>query len=710
MCGIIGVFDNKEAVSQVAQALSIIENRGKDGIGIATSKDISHFKNFNKKNQQKISKIKDIHCIGHCLHSIVGYVPHPFEGKGKFIANCEIYNWKELNKKYNLKAKNDAELLFLLLEKNNGKNIKKILNEIQGVYAFAYWINDEIILARDIIGVKPLWVCLEPNFAFSSEKKALKKLGYDNIRELNPRKIIKYNTKTNRLQIKQRKFFSYNPEHKVNHARIKEEVRNLLFKAVEKRIPDKKFGLLFSGGIDSTLIALIAKKLNKKFICYTAALEEKGMEPAPDFIYAKKVSKLLNLPLKVKKLSIKQIEKELPKVVPLIEDSNVIKVGVGLTFHEACKLAKKDKIKVIFSGLGSEEIFAGYERHKQSINVNKECLSGILKIYERDLYRDDVITMNNNLELRLPFLDKQLVDFSLKIPAKYKLNKEQSKIIIREIAKDLGLPEEFAERKKKAAQYGSKFDRAIQKLAGKSKKSEYLNQFLKYPIMKLGVLFSSGKDSAYAAYIMRRQNYNIACLIAIKSENPSSYMYHTPNIGLVTVQAKAMDIPLILQTTKGKKEAELKDLEKALARAIKEFNIEGVVSGALFSNYQRERVEKVADKIGLKIFSPLWHMDQELEMRDLLKKGFEVHIAAIAAYGFVKTWLGKKITSKEIDDLVKLNKKYHINVAGEGGEFETFVTDSPMFKQKIRINQAKAVMEDENTGQFLIKKVSLIKK
>jgi asparagine synthase (glutamine-hydrolysing) len=270
-------------------------------------------------------------------------------------------------------------------------------------------------------------------------------------------------------------------------------------------------------------------------------------------------------------------------------------------------------------------------------------------------------------------------------------------------------PEEHALRPKKAAQYGSKFDKAIEKLAKKQNKikSKYLEQFNN---KKLGVLFSSGKDSCYSAYLMKKQGYDLSCLITIKSKNPDSYMYHTPNIHMTELQSKTMDIPLITQTTKGKKEDELKDLEKVLKKAKKEYKITGIITGALFSDYQKERIEKIAEKLSLKIFSPLWHMDQEKEMRELMKNKFEIIFTAIAAEGFDKSLLIKKITNKEIDKLVKINKRVGINVAGEGGEFESLTLDCPLFKKKIKIIDSEIKQENENTAKLIIKKATICRK
>jgi len=687
MCGIIGIFGREDSVNLVRKGLNILKYRGKDGSGI-----------FNEKKN----------CIGHCLHSVVGdTIKQPLKGAGTLSSNCEIYNWEDLNKKLNLNAKNDSELILKLLEI---KKIKDVLNLLDGVYAFAYWIENDLYLARDIIGIKPVWYSHTDGFAFASEKKALEKLGYTDINELNPRKILKYSIKNNRIEFIEREFFDITPEIKSKESEIKNKVSILLKAAIKKRIPKRKFGLLFSGGIDSTIIAFILKKLKCNFTCYTAVLDDPKLKTPQDLVYAKKVAKDLDLSLKIIKVKLKDVNTHLKTIVPLIEDSNVVKAGVALTFYAACQEAKKDGCKVIFSGLGSEEIFAGYKRHKDSYNLNKECLSGILKIYERDLYRDDVITMFNNLELRLPFLDNSLVDYALKIPADYKLSNNQEKYILRLAAKSMGLKKEFTERRKKAAQYGSNFHKAIGKLAKKSNfklKSEYLRTFYPTHNLRLGALVSSGKDSIYALYVMLKQNYSVNCIITIQSKNPDSFMFHTPSVELVKLQAEAMNLPLIFKETKGEKEKELKDLKIALKEAKETYKIDGVITGALFSSYQRDRIEKIADSLGLKIFSPLWHIDQETEMREIVNQGFEVIVTSIAADGLDKSFLGKKIDSKMIDYLVELNRKNKINIAFEGGEAESLVLNCPIFKSKIVIKEAKKIIENEFTGIYKITKAEL---
>ncbi|MBI2582386.1 diphthine--ammonia ligase [Candidatus Woesearchaeota archaeon] len=705
MCGIIGVFNDKDAFNKVKTALAILHNRGKDGFGIANGHEIQHHHDL-----KKFFPLKDKNVVGHALHAVVDHIPQPIKKDGILVANCEIYNWKKLNLKYKFKAQNDAETLLSFLDKFGIER----LDELDGVYSFAYRKEDVLYLARDILGEKPLWYSYTTdNFAFASEKKALEKLGFLDIQELNPRSLIKYDISANKIEFIFREFFTYLPEHIGSFETLKEKTAVLLDKAIEKRIPEKKFGLLFSGGIDSTYLAKYFKDKEYDFTCYTAVLDTESATIPSDLEAAQKVTKELGLNLKVKKIKLQEIPPYLKKIVPLIEDSNVVKVGVALTFYVACEMAKEDGCKVIFSGLGSEEIFAGYERHKNSANINQECLSGLRKMYERDLYRDDVLTMDNNMELRLPFLDLELIDYALKIPEKYKIKGEVTKYILREIALEKGIPKEYAFRKKTAAQYGSKFDYALGKLAKQQKfpsKSAYLRTFYPSHNLKLGVLFSSGKDSTAAAQIMKQQNYELTCLIHLKSENPDSYMFQTAGTELVEMQAEAMGLPILIQKTKGEKESELKDLEKAFQEAQKKYQIEGIVSGALFSTYQRDRIEKICDKLGLKIFSPLWHKPQDKHLQDLLEKGFEIVLTAVAAEGLDKSWLGRKFTVKDIEKLQKLHQKYGLNVAGEGGETESLVLDCPLFTKKIVLEKTEIIEEDKNRAHLVIKKAKLVAK
>lgn len=222
--------------------------------------------------------------------------------------------------------------------------------------------------------------------------------------------------------------------------------------------------------------------------------------------------------------------------------------------------------------------------------------------------------------------------------------------------------------------------------------------------MRVAILFSGGKDSTYALYWALKQGFDVKYLVSMHSESEESYMYHVPNIHLTELQARAIGIPLVKGFTKGEKEKEVEDLKNVLEG----LKIDGVVAGALASTYQRERVEKVAKELGLEVFAPFWQADPEGYMREIIKAGFDVVIVGVSAYGLDERWLGRKIDEKAIQELKALNKKYKVHIAGEGGEFETFVRDAPFFRARIVFDEVEKIWDEyTSSGVLLIKAAHL---
>jgi len=227
--------------------------------------------------------------------------------------------------------------------------------------------------------------------------------------------------------------------------------------------------------------------------------------------------------------------------------------------------------------------------------------------------------------------------------------------------------------------------------------------------MKVGALISSGKDSNFAMYKVMKE-HEVVCLMTIHSNNPDSYMFQSQGTDMVLLQAEALGLPLIEDETKGIKEEELIDLKRIIQKAIAQYDIETVVTGALYSDYQRERIENICEKLGIKSLAPLWHMGQEKEMKELLKEGFKFIFVKIAADGLNKDWLGNIITQEHLDKLMTINEKIGLNIAGEGGEFESLVLDSPIYKKRIVIDDSEIKMENDYIGLFLINKSHLEEK
>lgn len=227
--------------------------------------------------------------------------------------------------------------------------------------------------------------------------------------------------------------------------------------------------------------------------------------------------------------------------------------------------------------------------------------------------------------------------------------------------------------------------------------------------MRLASLFSGGKDSAFALFKAMQEGHQVKVLITINSENPESYMYHVPNISLTRLQAEAMGIPMIFRTTVGVKEEELKDLKDAIEEAILTYRIEGVVSGAIFSKYQRSRIDDICDGLGIKSLSPLWKRKPKEMLIEMVSEGFEIIISAVAAGGLGPEWLGKKIDDNAIKELSDLHNTCYVCTAGEGGEFETFVLDAPFYKKRIEIIDAEK-MWDGQSGVYNVKNAVLVER
>jgi diphthine-ammonia ligase len=214
--------------------------------------------------------------------------------------------------------------------------------------------------------------------------------------------------------------------------------------------------------------------------------------------------------------------------------------------------------------------------------------------------------------------------------------------------------------------------------------------------MKTAVLFSGGKDSCYAAYLAKQQGNELTCLITIYSENPDSYMFHTPSIEKTKFQADAMDLPLLIHKTKGEKEEELKDLEDAIKKSMDEYKIEALVTGALHSEYQASRIQKICDKLNIKCINPLWHKDEVKYLQELIDNKFKIIIIGVAAYPLDQTWLNREINEQFIKEMIELKNKYKIHVAGEGGETESFVLDCPLFKKPLKVIDKKISGENNS--------------
>jgi ABC transporter with metal-binding/Fe-S-binding domain ATP-binding protein len=223
--------------------------------------------------------------------------------------------------------------------------------------------------------------------------------------------------------------------------------------------------------------------------------------------------------------------------------------------------------------------------------------------------------------------------------------------------------------------------------------------------MRVAALVTGGKDSALALYKAMNEGHNVAYLVTMIPKRQDSWMFHYPNIHLASLFAEAVSIPHVKAETSGEKEAELEDLKKALAR----LDIEGVVSGAIASQYQKNRIDRICKELGLRSITPLWQHDPQKLLEELLTLKMETIIVGVYAHGFTPEWLGRKIDREAVNALKELNRKYQVSLVGEGGEYETLVLDAPFFKNKIELVETAKVWE-KDSGYLQVKKAVLVGK
>ena len=223
--------------------------------------------------------------------------------------------------------------------------------------------------------------------------------------------------------------------------------------------------------------------------------------------------------------------------------------------------------------------------------------------------------------------------------------------------------------------------------------------------MRLAALVTGGKDSILSLYRAQKMGHNVDILATMISKRDDSYMFHFPNIHLTDHISRALEIPLVTAQTSGIKEKELEDLKKLLSS----LNVDGVVSGAIQSSYQKERIGKICAQLGLESITPLWNENPLKIMEELINLNFKVIIVGVYAYGLDKSWLGKEITLESLQELIELNKQYQISLVGEGGEYESLVLDGPIFKKRLEVIRT-AICYENNRGVLAIKEAKLVDK
>lgn len=484
MCGIAGILTDQpeETSNQLKNMLVALEHRGPDGVGMAVGDEV---RTAWSLDEIETGDLEGQVGLGHVRLAIVGGKDglQPFrslDGRLLLLHNGEIYNHHELRQELpdqvNFETKTDSEVILRLLEREYAGDLHEalppVLERLDGVYALAVSDGKDMLIARDPLGVRQLYLGRNgKTFAFASEKKGLHAVGLqDSLVRLEPGHVAWVEDRRWKQDsiaaLDLRSIQSDLTDPGVALRAYQEALQAAVYKRIRGR---RRVGLIFSGGIDSVLIAYLLQKSGIDFTCYSA-----GYQGAPDLDYACAVARKFGYKIRTCELSLRDIEALLPDIMRTIEDRSQLQVEVALPIYAAVAAAAEAGERVLLTGQAADELFGGYSWYADIVDQEgyeafvRHAITDIEYLYKETLEREDKITMAHSVELRVPYLDLDLVRAAMRIDPRLKIQKggdRQGKRIHRQLAERLGLPQEFAWRAKEAAQHGAGIHDAMRLLA-----------------------------------------------------------------------------------------------------------------------------------------------------------------------------------------------------------------------------------------------------
>jgi len=494
MCGIGGLIslDSTNVIPLAKKMMISMNKRGPDGTGLFIDNRLYQYKSpetilCNNPNTNL--------ALGHNRLAIVGDRQHiqPFQScDGKLVMehNGEIYNYKmlkeKLKKEHHFVSNTDSEVVVHLLEhyyKETGfsdllKAIRKTVADIDGIYALAIKDRneDKIYLVRDRLGIRQIYYGENDKvIGFASERKGLWQIGIEEPTfSLLPGHCVILSDKISSLIKISEPPINYSRESTISN--LKDAIvsyKTALYNSIKKRSQDlSRIGIIFSGGIDSVIIAKITKELVPHVTCYTS-----GIAGSDDIKFSKLIADQLDLDLKINELDVKDIENMLPNILNIIETNNSTQAEVSIPIFGALNLAAKDGLRVVFTGQGADELFGGYSWYFKIVSkygyskLKEYMIQDLLLLYKETLEREDKLAMANSIEMREPFLDSDVVKTATSINMNLNIvnnNDIFGKRVHRELAIRVGIPKDIAYREKQAAQHGAGIHGILTKIAEKN--------------------------------------------------------------------------------------------------------------------------------------------------------------------------------------------------------------------------------------------------
>ena len=473
----------ENSVPTVVAMLKELTHRGVDAHGVSTPNSVAIAESIEKIATENINSSI---VLGHNLSRFcLRDKPQPILGEDfTLVFEGRLFPQTNLS---------EVDKVVKMLEATPHRKADKIIEKLDGSYTFAIACADMLIAGRATLGINPLYYGEnETTFALASERKALWATGVKNAKSFPPGNVAVVNERG----------FSFKPVKTLIQPSLKatnmetaaERLNNLLQKSNEKRVLDlDKVAVAFSGGLDSSVIAVLAKNCGVEVHLFSV-----GLENQPEVQFAKTAATALGLPLHLQTYTIDDVESILPKVLWLIEEPNVMKVGIAIPLYWAAENSSKLGCKILLTGLGGDELFGGYQKYLREYKrygataVRNALYHDVEKSYETNFQRDNKVCSFHKVELRLPFMDQDVINFALGLPVNLNITSAEDNLrkrVLRQTALKLGIPSFIVNKAKKAIQYATGVNKAIRRLAKEKELSsqDYVKETFKkvYPEVKV---------------------------------------------------------------------------------------------------------------------------------------------------------------------------------------------------------------------------------
>ncbi len=350
------------------------------------------------------------------------------------------------------------------------KPLRQTLKLLDGKYVFFKTEEEVLTMFRDPLGLKPVYFSrIGQSIVFSSEKKLLWGLKAAEASSLPPNRVYKIDPKLS-MSSSVCIDFSIHPKVEDSQEEAAVKILEMMTERMDRLLDDlEEVAVAFSGGVDSSLTAILASVVGKEVVPVVV-----GLEGSEDFDRAESTVGMLGLELERVEKKTSEIEEDILEAISLVEEANMMKIGVALPLLWTSRKAFEMGIPVILTGQGSDELYGGYPRFLRILRehgekaVEEAIFTSVVGAYEVNYERDEKVASSQGLSLKLPLISPEIVSYALRLPRQYKILSvcdEHRKLLIRKVAEKLGVPKEVAWRKKRSLQYSTLTYKAIRNIA-----------------------------------------------------------------------------------------------------------------------------------------------------------------------------------------------------------------------------------------------------